>query len=231
MGLFSKITNHFNPLKSLGGVLGGGPDPGKKQYKDILAQHAQLQAQNKASYANALYQQKQGLGAINKGYGAALQSLSTQGAAAKQSIVDRETQNTGALKAGLVSSGLGDTTTATNLQRGIYQDTSRALSSTDEAIAQIKASLLAQQAGAQAGQYGAMAGIFQNQAGQNAALGQSLINSIGNVQYTDPNAWLQQLLGIGGTALGFSLGGPAGAAAGGQIGSQVPYFLQRPEGQ
>ena len=227
MGLFSKIGSlglGASGSALLGGLGGGGGDPAKKQYKNILAQHALLQRQNQASYANALYQQKQGLNAINKGYGAALQTLGTQGNAAKRSIVDRETANTGALKAGLVSSGLSDTTTAANLQRGIYSDTNRDLAGVDEAIAQIKANLQAQQAGAQAGQYGAMAGLFQGQAASNAGLGQSLINTIGNVQYSDPNAWLNQLLGIGGTIGGFALGGPPGAAAGNAIAGSGGIF-------
>lgn len=227
MSFLGKIGKTFysNPVKSIGGLLGGGGgDPGKKQYAQILAAHDRVANQNKAAYANALYQQKQGLGAIKTGYGGALTALSTAGNAGRQDIVDREMRNTGALKAGLVSSGLGDTTTAANLQRGIYSDTSRNLSAHDAAVAQIRASLMAQQAGAEAGQYGALSGVLQGQAGMNAQLGQSLINSIGNVQYEDPGDWISQLLQLGGTAIGYGIGGPVGGAIGGQVGGNVQHW-------
>lgn len=220
MGFLKKIGKFYPQYSAfLGG--GGGKDPGKGQQKGILKEHEKTAMQNRALYAQAAYQQRQGLGAINAGFKQANSVLGQQAANAKQGILDRETQNLGALKAGAAAGGTLGTSTNTNLNRAVYSDTSRALADTDATIGAIKAQLATQQAAAQAGQYGQLAGIAQNQAGASNQLGQSLINSLGNVQYQDPNAWLQSLFSIGGTALGAYFGGPAGAAVGGQVGSSL----------
>ena len=220
MGFLKKIGKFYPQYSAfLGG--GGGKDPGKGQQKGILAEHAKTAMVNRSLYAQAAYQQRQGLGAINAGFKQANSVLGQQAANAKQGILDRETQNLGALKAGAAANGMSGTSTNTNLQRAVYSDTGRQLADTDATIGAIKAQLATQQAAAQAGQYGQLAGIAQNQAGASNQLGQSLINSLGNVQYQDPNAWLSSLLGLGGTVAGFALGGPAGGAVGGQVGQQV----------
>lgn len=222
MGWLKKTFKSYNPATGFaGGLLGGGKDPGKAQQAGILKAHKETAMQNRALYAQAAYQQRQGLGAINAGFKQANSVLGQQAANAKQGILDRETQNLGALKAGAAAGGTLGTSTNTNLNRAVYSDTSRALADTDATIGAIKAQLATQQAAAQAGQYGQLAGIAQNQAGASNQLGQSLINSLGNVQYADPNSWLHSLLGIGGTVAGFALGGPPGAAAGNQVGQTL----------
>ena len=221
MSFFKSISKlgAFGGAGLLGGV--GGSDPGKKQQKGILAAHAQNAMQNRSLFAQAAYQQRQGLGAINAGYKQANSAIGAGAASARQGILDRETANLGALKAGAAAGGTLGTSTNTNLQRAVYSDTSRNLSALDADVANIKAELAQRQAAAQAGQYGALAGIAQNQAGASNQLGLSLINSLGNVQYQDPNAWLQSLLGLGGTAAGFALGGPSGGAIGSQFGNAI----------
>jgi len=206
---------------ALGVLGGGGSDPGKKQQKGILAAHNQQAMQNRSLFAQAAYQQRQGLGAINQGYKQAESALGTGAANARQTIADRETRNLGELKAGVAANGMSGTSTANNLQRAVYSDSTRQLANVDAELGALKAELAQRRAGAIAGQYGQLAGIAQNQAGASNALGQNLINSLGNVQYESPSAWLQSLLGIGGTALGYSLGGPAGGAVGGQVGNAI----------
>ena len=213
-----KLTGHLDPFgSSLRGVLGGGADPGKAQQAGILKAHAQTAMQNRALYAQAAWQQRQGLGAINSGFKQANSVLGQQSAAAKQGILDRETQNLGALKAGAAAGGTLGTSTNTNLQRAVYSDTGRQLADTDAQVAAIKADLAQRQAQATAGQYNVLGNTAQNQAGASNQLGQSLINSLGNVQYQDPNAWIQSLLGIAGTVGGYALAGPAGGAVGGNV--------------
>lgn len=200
---FSDFLDPVKRLTSVGNYLGGGgADPGKKQLKGILGEYQKLNLGQQATKASALFQQGQGLNAINKGYGGALGALGAAGSGAKRTVLEREQENLGSLKAGLVSSGLDSSTLNTNLQRGVYSDTSRNLADIDEAIGQLKSNLLAARGHAQAGQYGAMAGIHQGQGAQQTALGQSLIGTLGNVQYSDPNAWLQNLFQIGGAAAG-----------------------------
>ena len=198
--MFGALANIFG---SGGGGLaglfgGGGSDPGKKQLKQILGIYKQLQSGQSSLYANALQQQKKGLGAITTGFGNAQKAVGNSGYAAKSSILGREKQNLGTLQQGLTSSGLGSTSVTQNLQRGVYSDTNRSLSQVDEQLAQIRSSLFAQQAALEANQYGALAGIFQGQAGAQTGLGQSLIGTLGSVQHPDPNAGLNSLLQFGG---------------------------------
>lgn len=221
MGFFKKLSGlgAFGGAGLLGGL--GGSDPGKKQQKGILAAHAQTAMQNRSLFAQAAYQQRQGLGAINAGFKQANSAIGAGAANARQGILDRETANLGALKAGAAAGGTLGTSTNTNLQRAVYSDTSRNLSALDADVANIKAELAQRQAATQAGQYGALAGIAQNQAGASNQLGLSLINSLGNVQYQNPQEWISNLFGLGGTVAGFALGGPSGGAVGGQVGQQV----------
>lgn len=190
MSFFDSI----DPIKRFSGLLGGGSDPGKKQLAQILAQYKLLQQGTGVAYANAMAQQKKGLGAIKTGYTNALNATNTAASTAKQSVLDRETRNVGSLKAGLADFGMSGGTLGANLERGIYSDTNRSLSDVDAQIASIRAGLEAQQGQALAGQYGAMAGLFQGQNASNVGLGQSLIGTLGSVQHVDPNAWLGNLL-------------------------------------
>ena len=198
---FFKSLGKMNPTYQAWNTVKGlvsGKDPGKAQLAQILAIHKQLQAQQGGLYANALQQQKKGLGAINTGYDKALGEVANSGYSAKQSVLSREQQNLGTMNQGLTNAGLGSTSVMQNLQRGVYSDTNRNLAQVDEMLANMRSGLQAQKAQAQAGQYGALAGLFQNQNQANVGLGSSLINTIGSVQHQDPNAWLGSLMDIGG---------------------------------
>jgi hypothetical protein len=198
MSFLGGLAKTLSPGYMIGDALLNPADPGKKQLAGILKQYSLLQNQQKVGYANALAQQQKGLGAIKTGYTNALNTVGAQGLAAKQSVTDRETRNVGALKSGLADSGMLGGTLGANLERGIYSDTSRSLSNIDAQIAQIRSGLQTEQANALAGQYGAMAGLHQGLAGAQTGLGQGLIQTLGNVQYQDPNAWLGSLFQIGG---------------------------------
>ncbi len=184
----------FGGNKGVAGLLGGGKDPGKAQLAQILGIYKQLQGQQAGLYANAQQQQKKGLDAINTGYGKALGEVANSGAVAKQQVLSRERQNLGTLQQGLTQSGLGSTSVAQNLQRGVYSDTNRSLSAVDESLAQLRSNLQAQKSQLEANQYGALAGLFQNQNAAQTGLGQSLIGTLGSVQHTDPNAFLGNLV-------------------------------------
>lgn len=178
---------------SMGNMLGGS-DPGKKQLKQILGIYKQLQGQQAGLYANAQQQQKKGLKAIQGGYDKALKETGNLGYSAKQSVLGREKQNLGAMQQGLTQSGLGSTSVAQNLQRGVYSDTNRSLSAIDEQLASLRSNLQAQKSQLEANQYGALAGLFQNQSASQVGLGQSMIGTLGSVQHQDPNAWMGNLV-------------------------------------
>ena len=182
-----------------------GEDPGKGQLAQILGIYKQLQGQQAGLYANAQQQQKKGLAAINTGYGKALGEVANSGAVAKQQVLSRERQNLGTLQQGLTQSGLGSTSVAQNLQRGVYSDTNRSLSAVDESLAQLRSNLQAQKSQLEANQYGALAGLFQNQNAAQMGLGQSMIGTLGSVQHQDPNAWMGNLIQGGMQILPFLL--------------------------
>lgn len=197
---------------AMSGLL-GGKDPGKAQLAQILGIYKQLQGQQQGLYANAMQQQKKGLKAVQGGYDKALKETGNLGYSAKQSVLGREKQNLGMMQQGLTQSGLGSTSVAQNLQRGVYSDTNRSLGDIDAQIAQIRSGLLAQQGNAVGGQYGALAGLFQNQSSAQVGLGQSMIGTLGGVQHQDPNAWMGNLIQGGMQILPF-LGGGGGGAGG-----------------
>jgi hypothetical protein len=198
MSLFGNIGGGLIGAGALGSLLGGGKDPGKKQLAQMMGIYGQLGGKQAGFFANALQQQKQGLASIGKGYKTAMGLAGSQAATAKQGVLDRETANTGALKAGLAGSGMGGGTLQANLQRGVYSDTNRSLAGVDSALAELQANLMTQKAQLEANQYGALAGLFQNQSAQSTALGQSMIGTLGSVEHADPNAGWNALLGLGG---------------------------------
>ena len=215
MSFFNKI----NPIDRFKGMM-GGKDPGKGQLSQVMALYKQAQMQQQKGYANALYQQKQGLKSIDSGYKAAKGEIARIGGQAKQDVMTREAQGLGAAAQSSMDRGLYDTTLYDNMARGVRSDTSRALGNISEALAGLGANLEQSRANAVAGQYGALSGIFQGQAAANTALTGQIAQTVAGVQHTDPNAWLQSLFQIGGMALGAGIGGPGGAALGSQFGSQ-----------
>lgn len=176
------------------GGLGGGGDPGKKQWAQMLAQYRLLQGQNAGNFANAFQQLKKSQGAIRAGYGAARNETNAQQTVARQGVMDSEKRNLGALRSTLAGSGMGGGTLDVNLQRGVQADTNRSLASVDANFAALRQRLATEQAGLEANSYNALADLFQGQAAQNNQLGMSLINAIGSQQRADPNAWMGNLL-------------------------------------
>lgn len=183
----------FGASQLLGG-LGGGADPGKKQWAQMLAQYNLVRGQNAGLFANAFQQQRKALGSIKGGYGAALNETNAQQANARTGVMDREKANLGALRSTLAGSGMGGGTLDANLQRGVNMDTNRSLANVDSQFAALRQNLATERAQLEANQYGALSGLFQNQAGQSNQLGMSLFDAIGNQQHPDPNAFLGNLL-------------------------------------
>lgn len=184
----------------------GGKDPGKKQLSQVMSLYRQAQMQQQKGYANALYQQKQGLKSIDTGYKAAKGEIARIGGQAKQEALTRETQGLGAAAQSSIDRGLYDTTLYDNMARGVRSDTSRALSNINEALAGLGANLEQSRANAMAGQYGSLSNIFQGQASVYSALTGQIAQSLADVQYQDPNAWLQSLFQAAGKAAGASAG-------------------------
>lgn len=196
------IFDQINPVNRFKDLMGGGKDPGKGQYNQVMSIFKQAQGQQAQAQANALQQQQKALGAIKGGYKNALASAGNTAYAAKKSVLGRETQNLGTMRAGLESSGLQDTTLGANLSRAVYSDTNTNLGQIDSALSQILSGLQSEQAQLEAGIYGNTASMFGAFGAQNAGLSSNIANAVAGVQYENPNAWLSSLFSMGGNVLG-----------------------------
>ena len=195
------IFDQINPVTRYKSLFSGA-DPGKGQYNQVMGIFKNAQGQQAQAQANALQQQQKALGAIKGGYKNALASAGNTAYAAKQSVLGREKQNLGTMRAGLESSGLQDTTLGANLSRAVYSDTNTNLGQIDSALSQILSGLQSEQAQLEAGIYGNTASMFGAFGAQNAGLSSNIANAVAGVQHADPNAWLQSLFQVGGQVLG-----------------------------
>lgn len=206
------------------GLFGGGGDPGKKQYGQMMSVYQKAQSNQALQFARAQGEQKKALGAIKTGFGAARANTGQVFRQARVGAQELGQQGLAASQQGMVDRGLYNTTVFDNAQRGVNADITRSLAEIDAAYAQGIAGLDVGEGQAVAGVHQGMAGLYQNQSAQSTALSGDIAQAIANVQYEDPNAWLKQLLGIGGMAAGFAIGGPPGAMMGKQlVGGNSPF--------
>jgi len=138
----------------------------------------QLQAAQSAATAATEQRFSQGLSALTSGQERA-RSYYDQAAAAAGSIGRGATEDvsrgaTRALAAGrqsLTSAGLGNTTIAANLPRGVEEDRRRAMQSVEEQQAQQRMGLLTQRAGSEMGAGGQLASYFGSRSDTGPDLG------------------------------------------------------------
>lgn len=172
-----------------------------------------------ATLANAqsVATQRRSLGTTAAAYTGARSSLGAGRTAAVNAIGDAGAQAGANLQQSLVDRGLTNTTILDNGQQGISSGMSREIANVEASYQSMLGQLGVNEAAATTGIRQGIAST-QNQLGQTQAqsYGQQA-NTIASLPSQDPNAWLDSLLGIGGTALGFAIGGPAGGAAGAAV--------------
>lgn len=146
-----------------------------------------------------------GLNAIKPAYAAARANVQVGKSNAMQGAADRGTQAQASAQQSLASRGLYNSTVYDNATRGISSQVTRDLADIEQSYAQLLAQLdIGEgQATTQAQQF--MSGTYGQQAQgvTGLKLGQAQIQAS---LYEDPDAWLNDILGIAGTAIGVGIG-------------------------
>jgi hypothetical protein len=179
--------------------LGGSPQQAFQSLGSSYAgSYNNALAMNQANYANILkgYQdtlagQTSAQQAIQSGYtdlyNNVLGSIAGVGQSQQTAINDQYARATGALSQQLTDRGLGNTTVAPNLQRGVEADRAKASNDLAGTIAQLRASYMSQ-----LGQAGL--GFGERAYGQNAALAQNQLGFMNSVNSPYPDAGLYSQL-------------------------------------
>ncbi len=135
----------------------------------ILEQEQRAQAFLAQGQAKAVGAQKAGIKAVDKGFKGALASAAVAGEATKGQILRREKQAQGAARASAANRGLGSSTLAQNLQRGVTADTSQAIASVDEAVAGLVSQIQQNRANSMLQAQQGLASIYRGFAPQQAS--------------------------------------------------------------
>lgn len=212
----SKATGQLTGTEYLKGLMGKGgkPPPG---YPGASGQEAAL----REGAGAALAQEAQSLGSIPKAYDAARKQIDVGRTNSIRQAQDIGAQQSAQADQSLASRGLYNTTILDNARQGVAANVSRQISDIEARYGQIRAELGLSQNQAesasrtrigqiQSGLGGALAG--QGNFQQGLALNYAQMRQQWEMSQ-NPDAWLDSLLGIAGTAIGYSIGGPPGAAA------------------
>lgn len=192
---------------------GGGTDTGP-----IDSQFAQAQSAAGLSAAQAQAFNQRALGETRAAYGKARTGYAQGRANAIQYAQDAGAQQQANAAQSLASRGLGNTTIVENAQQGISAGVSRAVSDIDAQYAQMLASLGIGEAQATSGIRARQAASAQDLGRLQAGLHAQLGGIYASLPQEDPNQWLNSLLQIGGTAIGYGIGSGGGGGGGGSPG-------------
>lgn len=216
-----KITGQaLDPFGTVtGNPLIGGGGGGNSQAAKVDALSAQARTANAQNYARAEVERRRALGDVQGGYAKARGALAQGQTQAIQTATDQGSQAAANATQRLGSSGLLNTTIAQNAAQGVSAQTSRAVANINAQYAQMLATLGVNEGNAVAGIRQNIAGGAQSFGGSQAGLYANHAGLINSQPEQDPNAWLESLLQIGGTAIGYGISGPAGGAVGSQVGS------------
>ncbi len=212
------VIKDSSKLLGIGGGYGSAPGDGGGQ------------AVLEAGYANAIANQTGALGSIPKAYDKARGSLASGKAANIQQVQDAGAVSASQVDQSMASRGLYNTTALDSARMGVGAQTSRQ-------VAQINAQFDALEAELGLRQNAAENQIRSNIAGLNVSRGQAIAGHLTQQQQlaqqwalnNNPDAWLDSILGIAGTAIGYGIAGPAGGAVGGHLAgnlssSQVGHY-------
>lgn len=203
--LIKKVGKTFNPVsyandaikKGLGFGKSKGSGPGDSGQEAALRE----------GYGAALATNAQSLSDLPKQYEPARKALAQGKTSAIQYAQDRGTQDAASAKQSLASRGLGNTTIYENAQQGVSANVSRQVADIEAMYAQVLGNLAMSE-----GQNRQR--IMGNQAQLRMGLGQSLAGQKNTQQAfqqqwelsQNPDAWLDSLFQLGGTAVGAYIG-------------------------
>ena len=206
MGLLKglkKLGKAFNPVEwandkvkgALKGSPGNGPQPGNQE------------RYIREGYGAALASQSSALADLPETFAKAEKGIAKGESAALQDVQDYSTQATAASEADLASRGLGNTSLMDNARQGVAAETSRAAAQVRARYAGLRSELALTQGREQSR-------IKGNISQLNAGLGSALAGQANFQQQLEhdwqmnqnPDAFLDSLLGIAGTAAGVYIG-------------------------
>lgn len=180
-----------NPFAGLGGspqqAMAALPNSYAQSYNAALQMNQQNYANILKGYQDTLAQQQQQQQQVSQGYqnlsNSVLSGIAGIGQARSQEIADQFAAQRGAATQGLITSGLGNTTVTSSVQRGISADESKARTQLADQLAGLRASYESNLG---------LAGLaYQGQAaGQNSALAQRQLDFMNSVMAQYPSAGL-----------------------------------------
>lgn len=200
-------------------IFGGGGDPGKAQAAEVRSLYGQAEAKQAQLFGQQTAAAQKAANIIPKAYGAARKNVQV----GKSSALTRASDAGQAMQAqaqqSLAARGLYNSTVMDNARMGISSQTTRDLADIDASYAQLMAELdIGEgQAMSQAQQF--LSGTYGSQSAGYTNLKANQAGQLAQIQYEDPDAWLNSLLGIGGNIAGIAIGNSLGSMGGGSSGA------------
>lgn len=191
---------------------GGG---GNDQLGPINADFAAAQSAATLANARSEAERRRSIGETRKAYAGARDSLGVGRTNAIQYAQDAGAVQQGQAAQSLASRGLYNSTVLDNAQQGVSAGVSRAVSDIEARYAQLNANLGIGEASDIAGIRERIAGGAERLGSTQAGLHTSHAGILASLPQEDPDAWLNDLLGIGGMALGYGITGGFGGGGGG----------------
>lgn len=193
-----------------------GPDDRIGQVNALLGQATEEQ-RRAAKEAMAL--QRRGLAGIGPAYAEARKRVTVGRGAAESAATDRSEQTGADIQQSMSARGMFNSTVMDNARVGLSGQLSRDMAEIDAAYSGMLGEL-------DLGEAQALSQGYSNLAGTSLAGASGVANSLGqhaqaiaSIEEEDPDAWLNSLLGIGGTVLGAYMTGGGSLFAQGASGS------------
>lgn len=201
-----KATGHaLDPMGLVTGdpLFGGGGGQGTGE---IDSQFAQAQQKAGLGAARALSINRRALGETRRAFQGARTGFNAGRANSIQYAEDAGAQAGANAQQSLTDRGLGNTTIVDNARQGISSGVSRAVADINSNYDQLLAQLGIGEAQATTGIRARMAASAEDLGRLQSGLHAQQANLYASLDHEDPNEWLDSLLNIGSTAIGYGIG-------------------------
>lgn len=213
MGSVKKIFNKLPTTKIYKSVF-DPDDPGEGQQRQVNALYRDAANTQRQQFQQGLTTMRSAAAQYAPAYEKAKRLVSVGRGASMDRAMDASKVAGAQVEQNLGARGLTNSTIAENARIGIGSQLSRDMADIDAMYSSLLGGLETEQAGMTAGALGQIGGAQIGFGNSAAGLAGNHANAIASIQHTDPNAWLNSLLGIGGTFAGIGLmGGFGGGGA------------------
>lgn len=156
--------------------------------KQLTDAQTQANTANEARYSQGLSTLQTGLGTARGLFSQARSALQNVGQSAASDINLGAKRSLASGKQNLISAGLGNTTITGSLQRGVEADRRRAMTQSEESLAQLQSGLATQEAGAELGAAGSLASFMasRNDVGPDLGLYANLLQQASSSPTGEP---------------------------------------------